>query len=202
MSKKIDLRIIRTKKSIKKAFLDLLKEKNYNKITIQDIAEEAMINRNTFYLHYLDKDDLLDQLSNECLNKLKESMNASSNVNIIDDLGYDEFYEINKKVFKAIEEEFDFYKVILGDESIPYLSFKFTNVIKNHMSEGLDKSYSLKNDERNIEHRIIYVEYMAAGLIGVIRFWVNNKDKYSIEEVSRIVINMYSKDILELLKNC
>jgi hypothetical protein len=43
---------------------------------------------------------------------------------------------------------------------------------------------------------------MAAGLIGVIRFWVNNKDKYSIEEVSRIVINMYSKDILELLKNC
>jgi AcrR family transcriptional regulator len=197
MIKKTDLRIIRTKKSIRKAFLNLLKEKNYNKITIQDIAEEAMINRNTFYLHYLDKDDLLDQLSSECLNKLKESMNASININVIDDLGYDEFYEINKKVFKAIEEDFDFYKVILGDESIPYLSLKFTNVIKNHMSEGLDKSYSLKSDDR-----IIYIEYMAAGLIGVIRFWVNNKDKYSIEEISRIVINMYSKDILELLKNC
>tara|TARA_B100000965_G_C19393782_1_gene670191 strand:+ start:32 stop:640 length:609 start_codon:yes stop_codon:yes gene_type:complete len=202
MSKKTDLRIIRTKKSIKKAFLDLLKEKNYNKITIQDIAEEAMINRNTFYLHYLDKDDLLDQLSNECLNKLKESMNASSNINTIDELGYDDFYEINKKVFKAIEEDFDFYKVIMGDDSIPYLSIKFTNVIKNHMSEGLDKSAKLKTGEKNVDNSEIYVEYMAAGLIGVIRFWINNRHKYSIEEVSKIVINMYSKDILELLKNC
>ncbi len=58
MSKKTDLRVIRTKKSIKRALLGLLKEKNYNKITIQDISEEAIINRNTFYLHYLDKDDL------------------------------------------------------------------------------------------------------------------------------------------------
>ncbi|MCT4619588.1 MAG: TetR/AcrR family transcriptional regulator [Marinisporobacter sp.] len=202
MSKKTDLRIIRTKKSIKKAFLDLLKEKNYNKITIQDIAEEAIINRNTFYLHYLDKDDLLDQLTNECLNKLKESMNVSSNIETIDELGYDEFYEIIKKTFEAIEEDFDFYKVIMGDESIPYLSLKFTNVIKNHMSQAGDKSDPLKTEDGNIDNRIIYVEYMAAGLIGVIRFWVNNKHKYSIEEISRIVINMYSKDILELLKNC
>jgi len=202
MGKKIDLRIVRTKKSIKRAFLDLLKEKNYNKITIQDIAEEAIINRNTFYLHYLDKDDLLDQLSYECLNKLKESMNSSRNIDTIDDLGYDDFYEIIKKVFEVIEEDFEFYKVIMGDESIPYLSIKFTNVIKNHMSEGLNNSGPLKAGKTNIDHGIIYVEYMAAGLIGVIRFWVNNRHKYSIEEVSRIVINIYSKDILQLLKNC
>ncbi|PAB60144.1 TetR/AcrR family transcriptional regulator [Anaeromicrobium sediminis] len=201
MGKKTDLRIIRTKKSIKRAFLDLLKAKNYNKITIQDIAEEAMINRNTFYLHYLDKDDLLDQLTSECLNKLKESMNSNSNIHTIDDLGYDDFYEIIKKVFETIEEDIDFYKVILGDESIPYLSIKFTNVIKNHISEGLDKPSTFKVGERNIDHRIIYVEYMAAGLIGVIRFWINNKDKYSMEEVSRLLINMYSKDMIELLKN-
>ncbi|WP_432661970.1 TetR/AcrR family transcriptional regulator C-terminal domain-containing protein [Wukongibacter baidiensis] len=202
MGKKTDLRIVRTKKSIKRAFLDLLKEKNYNKITIQDIAEEAMINRNTFYLHYLDKDDLLDQLTSQCLSKLKESMNANSNIDTIDALGYDDFYELIKKVFKTIEEDIDFYKIILGDESIPYLSIKFTNVIKNHMSEGLDKSTQLKTGERNVDNRKIYVEYMAAGLIGVIRFWINNRHKYSIEEVSRIVIDMYSKDILELLKNC
>lgn len=90
----------------------------------------------------------------------------------------------------------------MGDESIPYLSIKFTNVIKKHMSQGIDKSDSLKTEERNIDHRIIYIEYMAAGLIGAIRFWVNNRHKYSLEEVSRLVINIYSKDMLELLKNC
>lgn len=200
MSKKTDLRIIRTKKSIKKAFFDLLKKKNYNKITIQDIAEEAVINRNTFYLHYLDKDDLLDQLSNECLNKFKESMKSSNNIDTINDLRYDDFYELNKKVFETIEEDFDFYKVILEDQSIPYLSIKFTNIIKNHMNEGLDKSASVK-ENRDVDNRIIYIEYMAAGLIGVIRFWINNRNKYSIEEVSKIVVNMYSQDILELLKS-
>lgn len=202
MGNKIDLRIVRTKKSIKRAFLDLLKEKNYNKITIQDIAQEAMINRNTFYLHYLDKDDLLDQLTSECLIKLKESMNANSNIDTIDTLGYDDFYELIKKVFETIEKDIDFYKIILGDESIPYLSIKFTNVIKNHMSEGLDKSKQLKTGVKNVDNRKIYVEYMATGLIGVIRFWINNMHKYSIGEVSEIIINMYSKDILELLKNC
>lgn len=201
MGKKNDLRVIRTKKSIRKAFLDLIKEKSYNKITIQDIAQEAMINRNTFYLHYLDKDDLLDQLSNECLNKLKESMSTSNDTQIIDDLGYDEFYEINKRVFQAIEEDFDFYKVILGDETVPYLSHKFTNVIKSHMSQGLSQSYEVKRSREKKQYSRIYVEYMAAGLIGVIRFWMNNKSNYTIDEVSEIVVNMYSKDILELLKN-
>lgn len=202
MNKKTDLRIIRTKKSIKRAFLDLMKKKNYNKITIQDIADEAMINRNTFYLHYLDKDDLLDQLTSECLSKLRESMNSNSNIDKIDDLSYDDFYELVKIVFNTIEQDIDFYKVILRDYSIPYLSIKFTNVIKEHMREGLDKCSTFENEERNIEHRIVYVEYMAAGLIGIIRFWVNNRHKYSIEEVSQIVIDIYSKDILELLKKC
>ncbi len=34
-----------------------------------------------------------------------------------------------------------------------------------------------------------------------VKNWVNNRHKYSIEEVSRIVLNIYSKDMLELLKN-
>lgn len=201
MSKKTDLRILRTKKSIRTAFIELMKQKNYNKITIQEIADGAMINRNTFYLHYLDKDDLLDQLSNECLHKLKDSMKGNSQDLKIEELNYAEFYEINKKVFQAIEDDFDFYSVILGDESIPYLTFKFSNVIKNHMTEGLSESSSALANGESMEHKRIYVEYMAAGLIGVIRFWISNKKEYSIEEVSQIVINMYSEDILELLKN-
>ncbi|WP_256706446.1 TetR/AcrR family transcriptional regulator [Paenibacillus sp. FSL R7-0337] len=55
MNKKTDLRIIRSKHSIKKAFIELLTEKGYEGITIQDIADKAMINRNTFYLHYQNK---------------------------------------------------------------------------------------------------------------------------------------------------
>ena len=72
MNKKTDLRIIRSKHSIKKAFIELLNEKGYEKITIQDIADKAMINRNTFYLHYQNKPDLLNRSMDELLEELNK----------------------------------------------------------------------------------------------------------------------------------
>ena len=60
-----DLRVIKTKGYIKNAFLELLKEKNYAKVSVKDIASLASINRNTFYLHYSSKDDLVSSLVNE-----------------------------------------------------------------------------------------------------------------------------------------
>jgi AcrR family transcriptional regulator len=54
MLKKTDLRVIRTKKMIKESFIDLIQEKGYESITIRDIADHALINRATFYLHYVE----------------------------------------------------------------------------------------------------------------------------------------------------
>lgn len=48
-----DIRYLRTEKLIFDAFAKLLSEKPYEKITVQDIADEAMINRATFYAHYM-----------------------------------------------------------------------------------------------------------------------------------------------------
>ena len=62
-TKKEDLRVIRTKKLIFTAFINLIQEKDYNSITVQDISDRAMINRSTFYSHFKDKQDVLDQQS-------------------------------------------------------------------------------------------------------------------------------------------
>ena len=53
-----DIRYLRTEKLIFDAFAKFLSEKPYEKITVQDIADKAMINRATFYAHYADKDEL------------------------------------------------------------------------------------------------------------------------------------------------
>ena len=53
-NKKTDLRVIRTKKNIRAAFVELAKKKPVRKITVTELAEKAMINKGTFYLHYKD----------------------------------------------------------------------------------------------------------------------------------------------------
>ena len=50
-----DLRVIKTKKHIEDALIDLLYQKDFHAITVQDILDTALINRSTFYKHYADK---------------------------------------------------------------------------------------------------------------------------------------------------
>ena len=54
-----DKRIEKTKLLIKNTFLDLIKTKNIDKITVKAICDSANINRGTFYYHYLDVADLV-----------------------------------------------------------------------------------------------------------------------------------------------
>lgn len=54
----MDRREIKTKRSIKNAFLKLRSKKEIEQITIRELAEEAEISKATFYLHYRDIYDL------------------------------------------------------------------------------------------------------------------------------------------------
>jgi len=58
--KTVDPRILRTRKLLQQALVNLMKEKEYDCISVQDIAEAATINRATFYDHYPDKFALLE----------------------------------------------------------------------------------------------------------------------------------------------
>lgn len=67
-----DLRVQRTKKAIKTAFIELVNEEGFADVTIKGIAEKAIINRQTFYNYYQDKYDLTEQLNDEYLEILKK----------------------------------------------------------------------------------------------------------------------------------
>jgi AcrR family transcriptional regulator len=60
MEEKLDPRVKRTRQLILRAFEDLLAEKNFEAISVQDVTEKAEINRATFYAHFHDKYALLD----------------------------------------------------------------------------------------------------------------------------------------------
>jgi len=191
--KKEDFRIRRTKASIKDAFMILLKEKSYAKISIKEITEKAIVNRNTFYLHYLDKDDLLDKMMSESLKNMIISM-QTKHVEHMEELTYSIFTQLVHNQFNAVEEDLDFFRLIFQDDSIPYLQSKFSNAIRNHMSGGTSFTELSKK-------RQAYIEYLSSGITGLIKFWLRNKDDYTTEEMTSIVIDIYSKDVLEVLKN-
>ncbi len=72
--KKTDLRILKTRNSIINAFITLRAKKNLDKITVKELADLAMINKATFYLHYKDIYDLSDTLENDALEQIIKAM--------------------------------------------------------------------------------------------------------------------------------
>jgi len=67
--KKQDPRNQRTRQNIMNGFMKLIKQKEFSDITISDITKEAEINRSTFYYHFMDKYDLIDEIQREVLTK-------------------------------------------------------------------------------------------------------------------------------------
>ena len=63
--KKLDPRIKRTRQLLQQALMELMAEKSFQAITVQDIAERATVNRVTFYAHFEDKYALLEYTMRE-----------------------------------------------------------------------------------------------------------------------------------------
>lgn len=75
MGKNTDIRITKTLRSIKEAFMMLIMIKPVNKITVTELAQKAEISKGTFYLHYLDIYDLYNELVKNVASKVAESFN-------------------------------------------------------------------------------------------------------------------------------
>lgn len=74
-----DRRITKTRKAIYAAFLQLLNQKNFETITVQEIIDLADVGRSTFYSHYESKELLLDQL---CLYLFHHLFEREENISI------------------------------------------------------------------------------------------------------------------------
>ena len=75
--KKNDLRYIKTERAIRKAFHELLQEKNMKRITVRELVERAEINKTTFYCHYETLPDLIDTLEKEKINCIVDNLDET-----------------------------------------------------------------------------------------------------------------------------
>ena len=67
VGRKMDRRTRYTRQTIRDTLLERMKEKPFGRVTVTEVCKQAEINRGTFYLHYLDLDDVLDDILTEML---------------------------------------------------------------------------------------------------------------------------------------
>jgi hypothetical protein len=115
----------------------LMTEKDFDKITINEIADRANVNRGTIYLHYMDKADLLNQCIDTHLNKLFETCmrkddNATPSAKIA-----------MLSIFEYMEQHAFFYSNMLTDKGIPTFRNRLLAMVQKITEEQIDKKGSL-----------------------------------------------------------
>lgn len=73
-----DRRVRRTRMRLQQAMLELLKEKDARSITVRELTQRADVNRGTFYAHYKDVFDLLDQMEQDLFQRLTQLLSSYS----------------------------------------------------------------------------------------------------------------------------
>jgi len=180
---KVDPRIKRTKKMFKEALISLIQE-NYDKskLTVQTIADRAELNRATFYLHYHDIDDLMEQMIDEVLDELNKTMESPTEENQSIKKEYpaprarlisflEHFYQ-NTGLYTVMLENKDFRKRVFS-----ILLEIITFWAEYRIAKG--RSFQVSN------------EIIASSTLGIISWWLQEGTPYSPNYLANQIILMY-----------
>lgn len=183
-----DLRVIKTKSLIKGAFIELVEEKGFDNVTVKDICSKALINRNTFYLHYFDKVDLLNKIASDVFSEQENTITFMSK-----DLSHQDIETLRLgliKVLQVLHKEIEFYRVILLDSNMSGYIDKFALDLKKNYINSLNV-----NEKINV----IELDYIFYGIVGVIKNWII-KDYSSIDSLATRLSNIIYNNLITYIK--
>lgn len=173
MNKHEDLRVMRTKKSIKQTFIEMLCEMDYEKITVQELAARAVINRKTFYLHYSTLDELLNEIQEEMMQTfLKRTENME-----------------RPKDIDKVTREFFYYSEELGKLG-EILNCNDTHVRKNITDKLMGHTWKLPDEYSAPHFQSIIKSFVFNATLTIYRQWVADGKKLSLEEVIDIATKL------------
>lgn len=181
MSQK-DMRVRRSHKLIREAFLILLTEKDFESITVQDIADRAMVNRATFYRHYQDKYDLVIRIANDMLYTLIEQMEPPPVDVETFTLGQPPVAWI--QLFAYLQEHALLYRLLLsqGGTHQQQLNKHFYKLIDKQIEQRLQIMWESSQQPR-IPFEVI-VGYCSSAFLGVLIWWLDNDTPYTPQHMA------------------
>jgi len=183
----VDRRINKSKNALKKALLQLMKEKAFKRITITEIVNLADLNRGTFYKHYSYKEDLLDDVIHDVISNLIESYRApyQNNTNFFQE----KLSSSAIKLFDHVAQYADFYTIIINSDGLPGFQQKICDVLK----EVAIHDQLIENKNTDIDYQIS-ASYQSYALFGMIVEWVKGGFKYTPSYMAEQLIKILSSN--------
>lgn len=168
---KTDRRIKKTQEALKNAVLDLMSEKSFDEITIQDLSDRADVSRGTIYLHYMDKYDLLDKLIETHIIELGDRCKAAADLDFASgSLIWTEYFDDN----------YAFFSMMLASKGAPYFRNRFLDFLIEEFRDEVDVT---KGKNKGLNEDMI-VRFVASAYVGVVEWWFTNEKPISHQELA------------------
>lgn len=169
MEDKLDRRQIRTKQLLYEALMGLIEEKGADHVTVTDVTKRANVNRGTFYLHYRDVPDMVEQLENEVLERIK---GFAARLDFQDSIRFTERDETNPiliEVFEELARHGGFLRIMLG----PKGNFSFALKLRKMLSTHLYDKIALAVPNPALPRDYV-VAFMISANFGLIMHWLES----------------------------
>ena len=179
-----------TKERIQNAFIGLLEEKAFETITIGDITKAAHINRGTFYLHYLDKFDLLEQLEQQFLSAFVSHIDDLQSRYLAAPTFESEQEQLADTLFRYIKTRAPMLKLLLGDHGGAGFHLRFRAAFSEKVQMNIERHESFYD---NLNVPITYfVAFITSAFLGLIEQWLQDDLSKSEQEMTAIYIDIIS----------
>lgn len=180
-SEKCDRRVVKTKRAIRNAFIKLLAEKDFNQITIKDIADEADIDRKTLYNHYSGIYEIREELENELTALLEDA---------VVELDFRKNLKNPQHLFEILTDLLTSHLELCGYlmkiNARSHIVRKIDSVLKHRIRDVMQES-GLIVDSSKID---LCVEYVSSGILAVYQNWFNSDRSRPLKEISQDVGNL------------
>jgi len=190
---KQDRRIRRTRQLLRDAFVALLKQKRYEDISVQDIIERADVARSTFYVHYLDKEDLLVGrwgvfASNLGVHAGGLKHEENDERSLLSTLGW----------FHHIKAQCDLLKIIAKDPAMDLAMKTLHGILLEDMQMRI-QNHLPENENASIPPSLA-VDYLASSLMTLLKWWVKQGMSYPPERMDEIFQQLVMRGVSSMIK--
>ncbi len=176
-----------TRMLIRRAFMSLLAQKPIQSISVKELCERAGINRSTFYAHYTDLHDLLQQIEDEMFAEFEKALDTLYHL----DATAPEPVAVTTEVFQCLKDNSDLCTVTLSDYGDKAFALKLLQRGRECCMENY-LQYFKGASPRQVEY---YYAFVSAGCIGLLRRWLDDGMLLPAGELAQLAENIMMRGL-------